>query len=102
MFVDEKYIVDIRRQLHMYPELGFDLPVTLALVKRELENAGIPYTEKYGKSAIVGYINPDKTDFTIGVRADMDALAITERTDVPYVSKIDGCMHACGHDAILW
>ena len=99
MFVDEKYIVDIRRQLHMYPELGFDLPVTLALVKRELENAGIPYTEKYGKSAIVGYINPDKTDFTIGVRADMDALAITERTDVPYVSKIDGCMHACGHDA---
>lgn len=43
---------------------------------------GIPYTEKYGKGSVVGYINPDKESFTIGIRADMDALEITEKVDL--------------------
>ena len=58
---------------------------------------GIEYTEKYGKNSIVGVINPGKK-FTIGLRADMDALPIQERSNNPYPSKIDGQMHACGHD----
>ncbi len=94
-----EYAVNLRRELHMYPELQFDLPRTLALVRRELDAAHIPYTEKYGRSCIVATLNEEKSHFTIGIRADMDALPITQRNDVPYKSKIDGQMHACGHDA---
>ncbi len=93
------YVTDIRRELHMYPEVGFDLPRTLALVRRELDKMGIPYTEKYGKSSIVATLNEEKSHFTIGIRADMDALPILEKTTVPYKSKIKGQMHACGHDS---
>lgn len=97
--IDKDYIINIRRRIHEYPETDFDLPRTTALVKSELEKMGIPYTEKYGESSVVGYINPGAKDFTIGLRADMDALPIQEETDLPFKSKIDGHMHACGHDA---
>ncbi len=98
--IDNDYIIKLRREIHMYPEVDYDLPKTVALVKRELESMGIPYTEKYGKGSIVGYINPGKTDFTIGIRADMDALRMTEQNEeLEYRSKNDGMMHACGHDA---
>ena len=93
------YAVDIRRKLHMYPELSFDLDRTLALLKTELENIGVEYTEQYGKSSIVATVNPEKSHYTIGIRADMDALPITEENDVEYKSRIEGKMHACGHDA---
>ena len=95
----DEYVVNLRREIHMYPEVDFDLPKTVALVKRELSAMGIPYTEKYGDGSVVGYINPDKKGFTIAIRADMDALRLCERTDVPYRSRRDGYMHACGHDA---
>ncbi len=92
------YVVDIRRKLHQYPEIGFELPRTLALVRSELDKMGIPYTEKYGKSSIVATLNEEKSHFTIGIRADMDALPILEKTKIPFRSKIKGQMHACGHD----
>ena len=95
----ESYVVKARRQLHMYPEVGFDLDRTLAFLKSELNKMGVEYTEKFGKSSLVATINPEKTNFTIGVRADTDALPITELNDVPYKSCIEGQMHACGHDA---
>ena len=56
----------------MYPEVDFELHKTVAVVKRELEAIGIPYTEKYGKGSVVGYVNPEKEGFTIAIRADMD------------------------------
>ena len=93
------YARDLRRQLHMYPEIGFDLPKTLALVKGELEKWGIPYTEKFGKSSVVATINEEKSHFTIGIRADMDALPIQEEHTYEYASRHPGIMHACGHDA---
>ena len=93
------YVVKLRREIHEYPEIGFDLPKTLAVVRRELDALGIPYTEEYGKSSIVGVINPDCKGFTIGLRGDMDALPIQEEVDIPFASKIPGQMHACGHDA---
>lgn len=99
MYADKEYIIALRHELHEYPEIGFDLPKTIAVVKRELDKLGIEYTEEYGKSSVVATINPDKKDFTIGIRADMDALLIREKTDLPFKSKIDGQMHACGHDA---
>lgn len=95
----EDYVINLRREIHMYPEVDFDLPKTVAVVKRELDAIGIPHTEKYGKGSVVGYINPEKEGFTIAIRADMDALRLQEKVDVPYRSKIDGHMHACGHDA---
>ena len=97
--VDKEYILALRHEIHEYPELEFDLPRTLSVVRRELDALGIPYTEQYGRSSIVGFLNPDCKDFTIGLRADMDALPLTEKTDLPYASKIPGVMHACGHDA---
>ena len=97
--VDQDYVVAIRREIHEYPEIGFDCPKTLAVVRRELDSMGIPYTESLGQSAIVAALSPNKAHYTIGIRADMDALPLQEKTDLPYSSKIDGQMHACGHDA---
>ena len=99
MYADKDYIISLRHEIHEYPEIGFDLPKTIAVVKRELDKLGIEYTIKYGESSVVGIINPDKSHFTIGIRADMDALLIEEKTDLPFKSKIKGQMHACGHDA---
>ncbi|MBQ3816292.1 MAG: amidohydrolase, partial [Clostridia bacterium] len=99
--VDQEALVRIRRRLHEYPELGWDLPMTSALVREELSRIGIPYeADRYGKNTVVATINPEKTNFTLGLRADMDALPIRENNeDKPYRSKHDGIMHACGHDA---
>ena len=99
MTIDNEYIKRLQHELHRIPELGFDLPRTVAVVKRELDKIGIEYTEKYGKSSIVADLNPEKTNFTIAIRADMDALAINEQSGVEYSSEIEGQMHACGHDA---
>ena len=98
MFDYYAYAVSLRRELHQYPEIGFDLPKTLALVRRELDAMGIEYTEQYGKSSIVATINPACKGFTIGLRADMDALPIQEQTDCEFKSRTDNQMHACGHD----
>ena len=97
----QEELVRIRRQLHMYPERGWELEKTAALVKEELDKAGVPYeADRYGRNTIVATINPEKTGFTIGIRADMDALPIQENNeDKPYRSQHDGVMHACGHDA---
>ena len=97
--VDQDYVVALRREIHEYPEIGFDCPKTLAVVRRELDKLNIPYTEELGKSAIVAALRPDKAHYSIGIRADMDALPLQEKTGLPYSSKIDGQMHACGHDA---
>lgn len=95
-----EYAVRLRRAFHRHPEIGFDLPCTLATVRQELKSMGVPFTEQYGRSAIVATIAPDHpTDFTIGIRADMDALPIDEVNEVPYRSEVPGVMHACGHDA---
>lgn len=93
---DQQYMVRVRRQLHRRPELGFDLPETVALVKRELASMGIAYTEEYGKGSVVATLGSGKR--TVGLRGDMDALPMEELTDLPFRSEISGCMHSCGHD----
>ena len=94
-----EYVREMRRELHQHPEIGLELPETLAIIRRELDAIGVEYTEKYGKSSIVATVNPDKSHYTIAIRADMDALPITEKCDVEYKSLNEGKMHACGHDA---
>lgn len=96
---DAGYIIAIRREIHQHPEIGFDLPNTVAIVKRELDAIGVPYTEEFGKCSLVATINGGCTGPTIGIRADMDALPVEEKADVPFKSQIPGVMHACGHDA---
>lgn len=100
MISDElfQYIVSIRREIHEYPEIGFDLPRTTALVIRELDKIGILHTEKYAPSSVVGFIGHDPSKKTLALRADMDALPVEEKVDLPFKSKVPGCMHACGHD----
>ena len=99
--VDQPMMVRIRRELHAHPELGWELDRTTALVRRELDAIGIPYEfERYGRNTVVATLNPEKTAFTIGIRADMDALPIDEADHgQPYRSQTPGVMHACGHDA---
>ncbi|HHW30734.1 MAG TPA: amidohydrolase [Clostridiaceae bacterium] len=92
-----KYSVKIRRKLHEYPEIGFDLDRTVGLVSKELENMGIPYTHKYGKGSVVAEIG--NTGKIVALRADMDGLPVEEKSNLPYSSKIPGQMHACGHDS---
>lgn len=97
----QEELVRIRRELHQHPELGWALDRTAALVRRELDAIGVDYeADRYGRNTIVATINPQKDAFTIGIRADMDALPIMENNhDKPYRSQNDGVMHACGHDA---
>ncbi len=93
-------ITEIRRQIHMNPELGFEEKETSELVVKELKELGIEVKANIAKYGVVGLIKGGAGDGpTIGIRADMDALALHEENDVPYKSKIDGKMHACGHDA---
>lgn len=93
----EKYIA-YRRRFHMEPELGLEEFKTSETVKEHLESLGISYTIKAG-TGVLGIIEGGKPGACIALRADMDALPITEENTVEYASKIPGKMHACGHDA---
>lgn len=94
----EQQIIQWRRDLHQIPEVGLYLPKTAAYVAAELNKMGIDYRENVGGSGIVALIEGDQPGQTIALRADMDALAIREETDLNYTS-INENMHACGHDA---
>ena len=85
-----------RRDLHQIPELAFDLYLTSAYVKKELERMGYQ-TISTAKTGLIAVKN-GKSDEAIAFRSDMDALPVTELTNVSFPSKHDGKMHACGHD----
>ena len=88
-----------RQHLHANPELGFECHETAAFVVERLKEFGVDEIhEGIATTGIVAIINGQGEGPTIGLRADMDALPILEATDHPYKSKIDGKMHACGHD----
>ena len=88
-----------RRYLHANPELGFECYNTSGFVIQKLKEFGIDkiYTG-IAKTGLVAIINGKKKGKTIGLRADMDALPLKEEIDHNYKSKVDGVMHACGHD----
>ncbi len=95
----EETIITNRRHLHAHPELSFHEYETAAYVKKQLDAIGIPW-KPLANTGIVGMIQGEKTsDQVIALRADMDALPITESNTVNYVSRNAGVMHACGHDA---
>lgn len=94
----EEYVIKLRREFHENPELSGKEIRTSKRVKEELGNMGVPFQEMSG-TGVVGLIKGAHPGKTIALRADMDALCITEQNDVPYKSKNSGVMHACGHDA---
>ena len=94
-------IIAWRRDFHAHPELLYDLPRTAARVAALLRGFGLDeVAEGVGGSGVVGVIRGrhDRTGRMIGLRADMDALPIRERTGLPYASRNEGVMRACGHD----
>ena len=91
-------MVEIRRHLHMYPELSFKEVNTPKLVAEKLRSYGIDVEENVGGNGVVGHLEGAFDGPTIAFRADFDALPIQDEKEVPYKSKVDGVSHACGHD----
>lgn len=92
----EQEVIELRRQFHRIPELGFEETKTTAFLCRVLEEKGIEYRALKPTGA-VAYIGP-KDGFTIALRADIDGLPVQEETGLPFASEHSDRMHACGHD----
>ena len=92
-----QYAVEIYRELHAWPEVGFALERTVAKVSGELREMGIPYSTEYGTCSLVAELGQGER--LLALRADMDALPVEEKTELPFKSRIPGQMHACGHDS---
>jgi hippurate hydrolase len=97
MSLDDE-LVELRRALHREPELGLDLPRTQEKVLAALD--GLPLEISTGErlTSVTGVLRGSRPGPTVLLRADMDALPVHEKADVPYRSRLDGRMHACGHD----
>jgi len=96
--IDAETFVNIRRQIHAQPELGFEVGATSTLVADLLKSWGYEVHTGIGKSGVVGQLKLGHGTRRLGIRADMDALPIIESTGLPYASRNHGKMHACGHD----
>jgi amidohydrolase len=98
----EKYfdeMVRLRRTIHANPELAFEEHETSKLVAETLEKYGVEVKRGVAKTGVVGAIKGKGKGKAVALRADMDALPITEATGLPFASKNQGKMHACGHDS---
>lgn len=91
------YVVQLRKHFHKYPEISLMEFETSKKIKEELDKINVPY-EEVANTGVIATIGKGDGKI-IALRADMDALKIEEKTDVPYKSMNKGVMHACGHDA---
>ena len=92
------YVVDLRRYFHRHPELSFQEFNTLEKIKKELESMGLHVTE-IPEGGLYTDIHGKEKGITVALRADVDALPVTEESNVDFKSENEGVMHACGHDA---
>ncbi len=100
-------VVEWRRHLHQYPELGNREFKTAEYIEKHLRRLGLEVRTKVAKTGVVGILKGGQPGATIGLRADMDGLPVTERVNLPFASKEKseyngqpvGVMHACGHDS---
>ena len=103
----EASVIATRRDIHEHPELGNREVRTAKLVADKLRSLGIDVQEKVAHTGVVGLLRGSKPGKVVALRADMDALPVTEQVDLPFASKVRttyngqevGVMHACGHDA---
>lgn len=95
----EEKLLQMRRKLHTIPEIGSTLPETKDFVCKRLEELRIPYRTIQRDDSVIAEIKGGKAGKTVAFRADMDALNVEEKTDVPFKSQKEGRMHGCGHDA---
>ena len=91
-------LVAIRHDLHAHPELGLEERRTSAFIAKHLESLGYEVTTGLAQTGVVGTLRNGTSGRSIGIRADIDALPILEKTGLDYASKTAGLMHACGHD----
>lgn len=96
--IDLSEFIEIRHQIHANPELAFEEFSTADLVVEKLKQWGYSVTTGIGGTGVVGQLKMGNGPKSLGLRADMDALPITEATSLPWASKNIGKMHACGHD----
>src|SRR5450432_3948586 len=103
----EQKVIAWRRDIHEHPELGNQEIRTAALIAKHLQLLGIEVKTGVAHTGVVGILKGGKPGPVVALRADMDALPVTERVDVPFASKakalwhgqMTGVMHACGHDS---
>ncbi len=103
----EQKVIAWRHDFHQYPELGNRETRTAAIIARHLQSLGIEVKTNIAKTGVVGILKGNKPGPVVALRADMDGLPVTEKTNLPFASKAKGIyngqevgvMHACGHDA---
>ena len=103
----EAKVIAWRRDIHQHPELSYHETRTAALAAKHLSALGYEVTTGVGETGVVGILRGGKPGPVVALRADMDALPVEERVDLPFASKakamwhgqMTGVMHACGHDA---
>jgi hippurate hydrolase len=94
----QKEMQEWRRDIHAHPEIAFEEHRTAKIVAEKLESFGIEVETGLASTGVVGTLKKGKGNRAIGLRADLDALPISEANDFEYKSKHEGLMHACGHD----
>ena len=90
-------MVELRRDLHQHPEASFQEFRTTDQIAHQMDELGIPY-RRFEPTGLIAELKGGKPGKTIALRADIDALSITEQTGLPFASQNEGMMHACGHD----
>ncbi|RJF95896.1 M20 aminoacylase family protein [Noviherbaspirillum saxi] len=98
MHAQSSEFIELRRDIHRHPELGFQELRTSELVAQRLRNWGYEVTTGMGATGVVGQLRRGNGSRRLGLRADMDGLPVQEATGLPYASCRAGVMHACGHD----
>ena len=94
----EQWIISIRRHIHEHPELSLEENNTSVFVQQKLAGLGISSSGGHGGTGVVAVIGENEGTLCVGLRADMDALPVVEKTGLPFSSSMPGVMHACGHD----
>ncbi len=98
ILADAASIAALRRDIHAHPELCFEEVRTADLIAKSLTDWGIPVHRGLGRTGVVGVVKNGSSSRAVGIRADIDALPITERNTFAHASRHAGKMHACGHD----